>query len=375
MEVIHANNVNDAYRHGLSLLNELGEQRGTVVRSPGPITAMYRFPTQRVLWDVQRDANPFLHLFTALWMLNGQNDVDTLARFAGSAAQYSDDGNTLHGAYGDRLRHYNRRSQNVNGSKGFDQLALAVSMLKRNADDRRVTLSMWDPVWDLDNQESKDVPRDVLIKLAIVGGHLDLTVVARCDDIVTGMFGETAVCMSMLQEYLAAMIGVPVGRYWQVSLDCYVYANGDKYQIEHLFPFESEPTDLYAGNAESAGSTDIVSERAVARERLLVDDPTTFDAELRQFMQHVTLNTLHTATLNCKNSFFPVVAQPMYKAFYTHKYQRQTRRAAKMLRDAQPNLLFDIDWLLAGEQWLERAAKRREERVNQSKALNGIVTP
>ena len=53
--------------------------------------------------------------------------------------------------------------------------------------------------------------------------RLDMTVLCRSNDAVMGAYGANAVHMSVLQEYLATRIGVPVGRYWQVSNDFHCY--------------------------------------------------------------------------------------------------------------------------------------------------------
>jgi hypothetical protein len=63
-----------------------------------PVMLHYERPTERVLFNKARDANPFFHLYEALWMLAGRNDVAPLAYYVKDMARFSDDGKTFNGA-------------------------------------------------------------------------------------------------------------------------------------------------------------------------------------------------------------------------------------------------------------------------------------
>src|SRR4051812_36910906 len=107
--VIKAVGVNDALVSGLWWLNATGElsesRNGRVLVSPEPVITEYQEPTQRVLLNPVRDANPFFHLLESMWMLAGQNDVRFVQHYAANMKAFSDDQTTLHGAYGHRWRH------------------------------------------------------------------------------------------------------------------------------------------------------------------------------------------------------------------------------------------------------------------------------
>jgi hypothetical protein len=66
---------------------------------------------ERVLFDSVRDANPFFHFMEALWILAGRSDVEWLAQWLPSIADYSDDGVSFHGAYGMRLNTHGQLTQ------------------------------------------------------------------------------------------------------------------------------------------------------------------------------------------------------------------------------------------------------------------------
>ena len=227
MITIEARNVNDALWAGGSMLRQMGVQRdsrnGPVLVAPAPVSTVYMNPTERVMLHPGRDANPFFHLVEALWMLAGRNDLAALTEFVKNMANFSDDGGkTQPGAYGFRWRH----QFDYRKGKDLDQLAWAIKRLKADPDDRRVVIQMWDPAADAYAADNggKDVPCN-LIALPSIGtdGRLNLTVYNRSNDMVWGAYGANAVHFSVLQEYLAAMVGVPVGCYWQVANNFHGY--------------------------------------------------------------------------------------------------------------------------------------------------------
>lgn len=215
---IHVDNVNDALRIGTMHLLDKGkpvESRGMLtLEYPGPVSTVYANPLQRVLFDPVRDANPFFHLMESLWILSGSDNVALPKHFLSSIDRFSDDGRTFHGAYGHRLR------------KAFhvDQLLGAVELLQATPDSRQVVLSIWHPELDL-GAETKDMPCNDMVMLKVRDGKLNMTVCNRSNDMVWGAYGANAVQFSMLQEWLAAAIGVEVGYYVQQSDSYHVYVD------------------------------------------------------------------------------------------------------------------------------------------------------
>lgn len=133
-------------------------RNGDVIMVDEPITVTYERPLERVLHSRVRDCNPFFHLYEALWMLAGRNDVAPLAFYNSNIANYSDDGSTFNGAYGYRWRHGWKHEepvwsehfgQNIDVEKEFDQLNIIVDHLKKDPTSRRVVLQMWNIQDDL----------------------------------------------------------------------------------------------------------------------------------------------------------------------------------------------------------------------------------
>lgn len=224
MIVLNARNVNDALVRGLALIRERGVPRdsrnGPVMVLDQPVTTRYERPRERVLGWPWRDANPFFHLYEALWMLSGARDVNSVAIYVKRMRQFSDDGLTLHGAYGYRWRHH---FFDENGH-GVDQLWQVVGGLRANQGCRRQVVQMWDPGADLGGT-GKDLPCNLTVNFQVVNGVLDMYVFSRSNDIIWGAYGANAVHFSLLQEYVAGLAGFPVGAYEQVSCNWHAYVS------------------------------------------------------------------------------------------------------------------------------------------------------
>ena len=139
---------------------------GHVYHVNEPVLITYTHPKERVLFNWARDANPFFHLYEALWMLAGRNDVAPLAYYNSRMKEFSDDGETLNGAYGYRWR--KARAYEMLGLVGNesahwrdsiggiglnetenDQLTILVNHLQANPTSRRAVLQMWSVEDDL----------------------------------------------------------------------------------------------------------------------------------------------------------------------------------------------------------------------------------
>lgn len=362
MHVIDCRNVNDGYRAGMRLVAQEGillpSRNGPVRRVSDPVCTKYQRPTERVLFDSKRDANPFFHLFEALWMLSGGDDVQTLDHVLKSFRTFSDNGRTFHGAYGYRWRHWPFYTTTY--TKEIDQLAEVINLLRDDPTSRRAVIGMWDPARDLKTR-SVDIPCNDAIKVAIVNGALDIQVFNRSNDIVYGCYGANAVHMSVLQEYLAAMIGVPVGRYFQISGDFHAYVESP-YNWELYWPllFDEdiswhEMDVAWVNNYEpnDDGGRDIGIEP-------LVSDPETFDQDNAVFIAalRTTGSVMHLDPQRFNNDFFGNIAMPMHWSFEYYK-QGQFREAINNLENFRTFRDTDNDWLMAGQAWLERRAQKR----------------
>ena len=340
------NNVNDAFNVMVARVSdrkgliETSSRNGPVLQFPEPVIVTYRYPLERVLFNQARDANPFFHLYEALWMLAGRNDLAPLQYYVSTFDQFSDDGKVLNGAYGHRWR--KSQGDPIHRGRGYvDQLGILIDHLKTKPDSRRAVLQMWNVDDDLMKIHfSKDVCCNLSAMFMINLGKLDMTVTNRSNDMILGMFGANLVHFSILHEYLAACIGVPVGVYNQFSNNLHVYTetyNSAWLEWERMHhpnlpyevPYEQVP---------------------------LVDQPARFDDECLNFVERHSDNALAGSY---QEPFLRDVAQPMCVAFHHHK--RRDYRSALL---AAESIRAD-DWRWVAEKWLE---KRRDNWLTKTRS-------
>lgn len=229
--VLNGSNVNDLYAQAIFKIKEDGvktpSRAGEVLVLPQPVVSVTTDPTQRVLTDPGRDANPFFHFFESLWMLSGSNDAKWLDRFVSDfSSRFAEPGGRQWGAYGFRWRHH----------FGFDQINDIVSKLKADPFDRRIVLSMWDPQADVYDRPNgvRDLPCNTHIYFRMIPlkgvdrkGEfvLDMTVTCRSNDIIWGAYGANAVHFSFLLEYVAGRVDAIPGTMHQFSNNWHAYTD------------------------------------------------------------------------------------------------------------------------------------------------------
>jgi hypothetical protein len=334
---IRVRNVNDALPSVLGLLRDRGASRpsrnGPVTLFTEPVMTIYERPRERVLFNPARDANPFFHLFESLWMLAGRDDVAFVRRFVKRMATFSDDGKTLHGAYGKRWISW----------FGPNQLQVVIDELRRDPHSRRCVVSMWDGTIDLTTAVGggKDVPCNTAAYIWIdVEGCLCMTLLNRSNDIIWGAYGANAVHFSYLQEYLAAGVGVPVGRLYQMSNNLHAY-------VETYQP-------LIDAGVDSAENTRNLYAESEVEPYPLISTP------LEQWRQDLGVFMEVGPVPGLRDSFFRRVAIPMWVAHEAYKTLEGPERFAAA-REALGNCAA-TDWRRAAEEWLDRREKRSEDR-------------
>jgi len=323
MDVIFARNVNDAWREAIYKMDEIGESEpsraGDVLVSPFPVVTIYANPIERVLFDPVRDANPIFHLHEALWMIAGYNDATWLDQFVSDfSARFAEPDGRQHGAYGHRWRNHFLNEE----TGSMDQLNEVVHLLRANPKDRQAVIQMWDPTVDLGVIGLKDRPCNTQIYLRIVEGALDMCVMCRSNDIVWGCYGANAVHFSLLQEYLAARIGVPMGQLTQFSWNWHMYEN-----TEHLATVEGATAwqEMYPGTIP------------------LVTDVETIDADIRDYVKNPTYAVEHVS-----NTFLRDTAFPMFMANELRKVRDWDTAISVASSIRAP------DWQKATVEWLRR---------------------
>lgn len=324
MRQFSGRNINEVYflamnsfiRDTQKWCNEYPSRNGRMLEMTTPVASVYWHPRERVLFDEYRDCNPFLHFFESLWMLAGKNDLKFLTQFTKTFEQFSDDGETLHGAYGHRWRHH----------FGFDQLEEAALELRNNPQSRRVVTQMWDPYADRATTDGKDVPCNTSIFWRVRNGALDMLVSNRSNDAIWGAYGANVVHFSMLHEYMSLAAGVKTGVYTQVSNSLHVYP--DLPVTDRVFKHPPEYKECPYGLGQVSAFPLMWGPNAKQQ----------FDEDLKWFFR------MDPDFDDYGTSFFSDVVVPMWRVFKD--------------RDAPTEDIAASDWRLAVEQWLKRRGQR-----------------
>jgi hypothetical protein len=343
MHVIKSTNVRDALLsavHHLVLTGHVQPTRaGDAIVAPEPVTLVYRHPKQHVLLDPIRDANPFFHLLEAMWMLAGRQDGAFLDHYIKDFSKNYGVNGVILDSYGYRWRY---------GYK-YDQLDEIINQLRRDPNTRQAVLAMWGAGSD-DLRAMSGKPCNLSAVFSIRRGALNLTVFNRSNDLIWGACGANAVHFSILLEYMAGRLGLPIGFYSQVTNNLHMYV------AEH---------DRLCRRSEGG---QFVNSYRVARysdTSPLMADHYNFSSELWHLMGFI--DELHAGKLaqlrsNWYNPFLGWTVARMAIVHYLYK-QGNMEDALDIA-----NTIGAEDWRLAAVQWLERRKKEgaHDARTNLS---------
>jgi thymidylate synthase len=351
-------NVGFALSEGLRYLELRGvkeaSRNGPVTVAPGPVVTVTEQPLERVLFSGLRDANPFFHLFESLWMLAGSNDLKWLSQFNKRMAKFSDDGGTTQpGAYGYRWRHH----------FCYDQLELIVEQLATDPNSRRAVLTMWDGgsavMHVVDNDRgpapdnlahangdlnavrlgSTDVPCNTQCFFRVNQKRLDMTVLCRSNDLLWGAHGANAVHFSILQEYIAERLGLPVGEMIQFSNNYHLYDD----VLKH-------PSEAVRRDAVTMNFYPNVPSKPRG---IIMQKPVMFEADC--------IELINGQEDGFEHPFFKNTVAPMLAAWHQHKARDYDRALATL---QYPDTLHGWDWRLDAQHWLMRRKKNYDAKTN-----------
>ena len=198
---------------------------------------------------------------------------------------------------------------------------------------------MWDPIADFD-EDGKDFPCNMSICFRIRDNRLDMTVFNRSNDIIWGAYGANAVHMSMMQEYVASLLRIHVGRYNQVSNNFHAYVD----ILDKIGKPQPHPLDLYDMNTVNTMP--------------MVKEPRCWDTELQHWMKDWKQARIYN------NPIFPTVATPMAWAYQYFKGKNYPKALEMVKRIHAP------DWRRSCKEWLTRRAEKHATE-NDKKRRSG----
>lgn len=362
MITISGSTVNETYPAVMRLISRFGVEessRGGAVRVvPDTVAIETEHPIARVLFDPVRDANPFFHLCESVWMLAGNNDVAFPAEFVGRMREYSDDGETLHGAYGRRWRDWS--------GIGLDQLREVGAMLRDDPNTRRAVIGFWDPRLDLERaatEGSRDVPCNLTATFQAAPGwrdqwstpRIDMTVLQRSGDAIWGVTGANAVHLSYLHEYVTRLAGGWQGRMRQVVVNLHAYTDvfdGLMARSPQLRDADAVIEDPYFSSAMRRRPT--VRPLFDLQETRSLDLDRAFEADARAFCGEGRYERRPWL------AWFTDVALPMRESWREYRRQRDSgaepavAAAAGLASLDTTSIDRQLDWYIAARNWFLR---------------------
>lgn len=261
--------------------------------------------------------NPWLAMSEALWIMSGRNDIIPIQPYNLAIGNYSDDGATLFGAYGERI---------------FSQIEPMIDRLQKDPSDRRAILSIWETS-DL-KAVTKDPPCNNLLYFKLRDGRLHMTVICRSNDIHWGLYAVNLPTFGMLQVYLAARLGVGVGHQTHLSNSLHVYT--DEQQAVAI--------------TERMLHTDTGSDRPIYPKHELVFTPDNFTRADTHYDFATKCDDVLEPEINFDDPSFPFLefANDFLKMYREHIWEPRYPR----------HFSYYQDWIVAGQLFVDAVWKK-----------------
>lgn len=230
MKVFEFDSIAESYKGLLQYVLENGDEvspRGMLTKEISPATVVINNPRKRVIDNPTRKLNYGFMVGELLWIMQGKNDL-SISHYNKQWKNYSDDGETLNGAYGQRIFNWDGGDGLYkNENDQYDVLRIRVNQftkifekLSQDNDSRQGTIVMFDPTKDF--EETKDVPCTNLMRFTIRNGKLNMLVFMRSNDLIYGLPYDIF-NFTMLQEIMAGLLGIEVGKYTHVVDSLHLY--------------------------------------------------------------------------------------------------------------------------------------------------------
>ncbi len=212
---------------------------------PEPCCFKITNPYARWIIISERKWNIFLAYAESLWIASGRNDLDMIEHYLPKMRNFSDDGITIRGGYGPRIRSFNNsyKDYSVNNiapsvlhdnSPDIDQLRFVIKCFEEDINTRRAVIQIGDPIKDcFDSSHEKKITKDFPCTRTLhfmkesSSLRLNLIVHMRSNDLIWGASGVNIFNFTFLQEYVARIVGLEMGSYYHIVDNIHFY---DKYR-------------------------------------------------------------------------------------------------------------------------------------------------
>lgn len=261
-------------------------------------------PLNRCLISQNRNVNIFFHLAESLWVFTGRNDLEFINLFNSKFHQYSDDGITLHGAYGNRIRNWKSDGLKI------DQLLTLMQLLKDSPESRRTVINIWNPELDLQSK-SKDIPCNTQLVFKIYEDKLNLTIFNRSNDLHYG-YVANIFQFSFMGEIIAFILDKKYNSQTHISNSLHVYTNNNlcktlvKNNIAKTF-YSNYPPSNFSFNFESKNQN--------IQDKLNELD-TSFNDSIKLLIEFSNLKNIELDVMKSKITKFKKTSSSLYEIVY-----------------------------------------------------------
>lgn len=162
-------------------------------------------PRARLGYHKDRGFNLPFALSEFIFDVSGMNDVVVSGSINKKTFDYSDYGNTFHGAYGPRISPH---------------LGKIIEILKRDSNSRQAVINIYNSQDMYAN--TKDIPCTISLQFFVRNKKLDMIVSMRSNDFFWGLQYDLF-RFTMLQEVIAYELGVGLGCYHHLAGSLHVY--------------------------------------------------------------------------------------------------------------------------------------------------------
>jgi len=209
---------------------------------PTPVLIEMKHPCDRYVTIPERKWNKYLGFVESLWLASGTNHMELPGSYVSNMYNFSDDGKYMRAGYGSRIRSFNGVARDyecpiplvgsltIEDIRSVDQLKFVVDTLKKDINSRQALITIHDPVKDDYTKDgslkiTKDQPCSRSLQFMVVDGRLNLTSYMRSNDLIWGLSAVNVFNFCFMQEYVAQMLNVPVGKYYHFVNNLHVYEN------------------------------------------------------------------------------------------------------------------------------------------------------
>ena len=162
-------------------------------------------PRSRLAYLPGRKFNLMFAIAEAIRLFDDDSALMPIAWFNERMSEFSDNGHTLYGAYGPRIR---------------EHLGSVVEKLNNDKDSRQAVLSVYKS--DDIHSQSKDIPCTLTLHFLVRDGKLELMCNMRSNDFFIG-FVYDVFQFTVLQEVIANELGIEVGPYTHSANSMHLY--------------------------------------------------------------------------------------------------------------------------------------------------------